>query len=61
VTTYIVTIKRTTITEVMVSAGSPQEARQYIESYGPDLAASDMANQDVSSWATIKSVRVDRG
>lgn len=54
---YIVTIRRTITTEVVVEADSLADARKDIEAYGPDLAAVDMASQDVETSAKVTRVR----
>jgi hypothetical protein len=55
---FIVTVQRTITTEIVVeNVASARAARQFIEDYGPDLAATDMASQDIGTSAKIKSVR----
>jgi hypothetical protein len=54
---FIVTVVRIVETEIEVEALSAKEARQTILNYGPDLAAVDMAGQDVNASSKICSVR----
>jgi ketosteroid isomerase-like protein len=54
---FIVTVQRTITTEIFVDAVSAKDARWQVDNYGPDLAAVDMASQDISTTAKIKSVR----
>ncbi len=54
---FIVTVQQIITTEIEVDADSQAAARRYVEEYGPDHAAMDMASNDTKA-AKIKSVRV---
>jgi hypothetical protein len=54
---FIVTVQQVITTEIEVDADSRAAARWIVENYGPDLAVADMATQDVSKVAKIKTVR----
>ena len=56
-TKFIVTVRQVIVTEIEVDANSASKARKIVNEYGPDLAAKDMASQDISTVTKIDSVR----
>ena len=53
---FKVTITKTITTEIYMDALNAADARKEIEDYGVDVAAVDMASDDVSVVSRIKSV-----
>lgn len=54
---FKVTIVRTITSEIFVGGDNAESVRKFVEEYGVDCAAADMATQDVSVVSRIRSIK----